>query len=352
MIILPVIFGFLSGLIGCLVFGSSGLSVPFWRSIDFSDQTIDGDQLVIDQPRNVVVSQDLRLKQIENELFPALANIYPADKSANVLSQLYLPNELLGQGFVLTADGWVVTVSGAITNIKGDYQVVDYQLKEYKVSDFVVDSATGVVFVKIPANGLTVAKIGNSGGLSVGQTLVVVFNKRHIIPVNISHIGYDFSSAGSAVLSSEGLAKEVFLDQALDSSFDGAVVVNLKGEIVGLVDSGRIIMADYFKSVVNQVLNNKSITRPILGIEYIDLAQVDGLSEKGDKGALVYGNPPQSSPAYGKLKDGDIIRKVNDMELNVYRGLAEVIFSYDSGKEIDLLVFRDGQEQTITLNLK
>jgi len=349
-ILSSIIFGFLAGILGYSLSSSQGFTIPFWHSIDFSSENLG--QVLIDQPRNVVVSQDLRLKQIEHELFPSLVNIYPAQTGGTPLNQIYLPEELLAQGFVLTTDGWIVTAASGLNNAKIKYQAVDHQLKEYGLGDFIYDSATEIVLAKIPADGLAVAKIGSSNDLVVGQTVVLAFDRNNVIPVNIRDIGYDFSVPSGAVLSSEKLVKEIFLDYQLDESLNGAVVVNLKAEIIGLVAGGRVVPVDYFKNIFNQVLSAGKISRPVLGIKYIDLAQVEGLSDYDTKGALVYGALDRTSPAYGQLREGDIIKKVNDIELNVYRGLAEIIAGVKPGEEVDLLIARNNQEQTVIIKLK
>jgi len=45
------------------------------------------------------------------------------------------------------------------------------------------------------------------------------------------------------------------------------------------------------------------------------------------------------------LKEGDIIKKVNDTELNAFVGLAEAISAYKSGDKVELLISRKGQDK-------
>lgn len=346
-IVLSIVFGFLSGILGYTLAGG----LPLFGQFNLADADWDR-QIVIDQPRNVVVEQDIQLKQIENDLLPTLVNIYFEKKTANVLSQAYLFSEYLGQGFILTADGWVVTSKNVITNIKNKYVAVGYRAKQYELGNFIEDRTTGIIFAKIPASGLAVAKLGKSKELAVGQTVVVASERHQLTLAHIRKIGYDFKVAQDIVQSSEKLNKQLFLDLNLDNSFNGAIVANFKGEVVGVVNGGRVIMIDYFKNIISQVLKSQKIVRPILGLSYIDLVQVNGLINQSEKGALVYGNPLKTGPAFNKLRDGDIIKKVDDVEINAYQSLSELLNGYKSGSQVEFLFQRGEQEERVEVILQ
>lgn len=350
-IILPIIFGFLAGILGYVFLGLNGVNLPFFGQINFSNIDINR-QIVIDQPRQVVVEQDLQFKQVENNLLPTLVNIYPLKKSANVLNQAYLPSERLGQGFALTADGWIVTTKGVLNNFKNNYAAVGYQLKEYKLEKFVEDKVSGVVFAKAEAANLPVVRIGRSKELFVGQTLILASGREQLTLVHIKKIGYDFKTAGDLIQSSEKLNKSVFLDVDLNETYNGAVLANLKGEVVGIVNNQRVIMADYFSNIIDQVLKTEKISRSSAGISYLDLAQTEGLVAKGDKGALVYGNPVRPSPVFGLIKDGDIITKMDNIEINAYQSLSELLNTYRPGDSVEFLINRGGEEVVVEVILK
>ena len=94
-------------------------------------------------------------------------------------------------------------------------------------------------------------------------------------------------------------------------------------------------------------LKNKKGERAELletGIKYFDLAHTDGLIGYGDKGALVYGSVPRLSPLYGLVLDGDVIKKVDDVEINSNQSLSELINGYKIGAQTEFLIQRDGQE--------
>ena len=313
-ILLPIILGLAGGAAAAVLFFLLGNILPFGRLNVDSDQN---GQVVIDQPKNVIVEQDLQIQQIENNLLPVLVNIYYSKKGTTVASQAFLPSEILGQGFVLTADGWIVTTKSVIGNLKGKYTAVGYQSKQYDLESFVVDEATGIVFAKMPAQSLTVAKLGQSKELTLGQSLVAVWNRDRLNLAQVEEIGYDFTGASGINLSTEKLVKKLSLGLPLTKGQNGAIIANFKGEVVGVADSGKAILVDDFKNIIDSVLSAGKIVRPVLGLTYIDLSQVDGLISWGDKGAYVAG-VLKASPAFGLIKEGDVIKKVNDEELSVF----------------------------------
>jgi serine protease Do len=348
-IVFSIIFGFLSGILGNSFAGENNL--PFFGEISVSDLDFDG-QVIIDQPRSVVVEQDIQLKQIENDVIPTLASVYRFKRSTNPLNQIYLPGDVLGQAVVITADGWVMSTRDSIVNLSGNYEAIGYQSKKYKLIKFVEDKATGIVFGKMEAENLPVSKIGNSDSVRAGQTVAIISRTNGVLISNIKSIGYQFVVSGDTVSSSEELKREIILDVDLSNKYSGAVVVNFKGEMIGIVASGKVVPVNHFKNIINQVLEGNEISRPILGIRYIDLAQVDGLIDRGDKGALVYGNPDRLSPAFSKVLTGDVIKKVDDVEINVNRSLSDLISGYGVGDSVELLIQRGDEELKEDITLK
>ncbi len=349
-IIIAVVFGFGSGILGFIIIGANQTLLTFWGRLNISGDN-SANQIIIDRPRNVVVQQDLQLKQIQNDLLPALVDIYGAQKGEGILDRINAKNNFAGQGFVLTADGWIVTPKAVIANPKLKYSAVGYENKQYALDNFIEDPSYKIEFSKAAVKNLPVARLGTIRDLEVGQTIVLISARQDFAIGHIKKIGYNFSTPADAVLPSDLVKKEIILDTPLDASSNGAVVANLKGEIIGVINAGKLIPVDYFKTAIDQVLNGRKISYPALQIQYIDLAQTEGLADIAAKGAYVMA-AVKDSPVFGKLNEGDIIKKVNDTELNAFIGLAEVISGYKSGDKVELLISRKGQDQSIQVTLK
>ncbi len=352
LIIIAMFFGALSSVLALIIIGAGNFKMPFIGKINYADSNLGGN-VVIEQPRNVVIEQDQQLTRVENDLLPTVFNIYPIKKGTDVLSKAYLESEALGRGINLTADGWFLTTSEAVKDLKANYYLVGYQSKKYQSEYFTEDKSAGLVFGKISgASNLPVAKLGSASDLTLGQTLVLISSRNSLELVNISKIGYSAGSAADLILSSDKLEKRIFLNRTFDKFDEGSVLANLKGEVVGIVSGGSAIPVDYFSKNISQVLEKKQVARPLLGIEYLDLAQIDGTIEIADKGAYVAKDPIKGFAAYGLVKKGDLIKKVNDYELNAFFGLEEAVNKYRPGDRVDLLLLRDGKDLTIPIVFK
>jgi serine protease Do len=351
-LILAAALGFFAGIVGYSVIGWWDNDIPFVGEISFVDTGLDRN-IFIDRPRSVVVKQDLNIRQVQNAVLSSLINVYSSNSLTRAVDMAYLPGDILAQGVVLTNDGWSVVSASGISNLLAEYSAVGYQNNQYQLTNFINDPATGLMFGRMDqADNLPVAELGRSSELNIGQGVVVVSERNKIFLARIIKIGNDFQNKTEIVQSSDELNKRIFIDIGLDDSFEGAVVANLKGEVVGIVADGMIVPVDYFQSVIGQILEDQEISRASMGVNYIDLSQVEGLVTIGERGALVYGHPLVASSAYRKVKSDDIIVKVNDEEVGVYSSLSELLLKYRSGQEIELLVLRHGQEMKISIILK
>jgi len=351
LIILAIFFGALSGILGVIIIGAGNFRLPFFGQINYASSGL-GNQIVIEQPRSVIVNQDTQVQQVENDLLPAVISLYNSKNSADPLSAAYSDRDVLGRGFVLTADGWVVSTAGSLSNLKGSYSAVGYQNKKYALSGLISDSATGIVFAKMPAANLPVARLGKSSDLQLGQTIIIVSDRDQLIVSNISKIGYRFTQSKDLILSSDSFRKRIYFSQTLDNSYEGALAVNFKGEVIGIISGGSAVPVDYFSNIINDVLKSQKVLRAALGIDYIDLAQADGLINLSDKGAYVAYEPLKGTAAYGLVKKGDIIKKVNDNELNAFAGLADAVNAYRMNDKVDLVLSRGGKDMTVSVTLK
>ena len=120
-----------------------------------------------------------------------------------------MPSESLGEGFILTADGWLATTNKVIANLKGKYTVVGYQNKKYELSNLIEDKATGLIFGKINASGLAVVSFGSLDKITSGQTVIAVSGRNQIAVAHVKKIGYEFTSRPDLIQSSEILEKKI-----------------------------------------------------------------------------------------------------------------------------------------------
>jgi len=367
-IILAIIFGLLSGIVGEIVFKTYLINTGPFRDFNLSGSLMQGQDIVIKEPKKVVVEQDERVSQVVAGASQSVVSIYPKKTGSGPIDRAYLPGEILGRGIVLSNDGWIVTTKDVIGDIKKDYVAVTADGEIYQGSDYLVDSATGAVFFKIKADKLSAAKLGNLENIDVGETVLAVGSATKATLSGIEDINYrERKVVGDFVQSTEKFSKYLLLKDVFDREYSGAPIVNLSGEVVGLISRSeakgmRLIMpSDNIAGIIAGVLKNKKIVRPYVGMRYIDIASAAGLDESLTgglaEGTVIYGTDSQpaveaNSPAKKSgLKSGDIVTKVEDQEIGSKNDLTLLIQAVKIGEIIDFTIMRGKEEKVIKVEV-
>lgn len=359
--VISAVFGLLAALVG--TFAGISFLLPgkfFMKGVDMESQN----QQFIKTSLGIKAYGRLEVFEFLDKALPSVAGIYikkPA--SSRLINNLYLDKDRLGYGFVLTSDGWIITTKSVIDGWGTKGLAVAVKGKIYNVSSKIYDTWTDVVFLKINASDLPVTSFADSSSLRLGDIVFSGSSKNNFWFSYINAVNYypEMMSRGDTILSSEKFNKVIMLQDKIPENLDGGLLANRKGEIMGMIISNKkenyVLPINYFKNAVSQVLKNKKVSRPYLGVNYIDLSfALDG-DLPNDKGAYVYGggllqSVISGSPAYkAGLRTGDTILSVDNEEINSYKNLAEIISEYKSGDEVTLKILRAEKEKELKVKL-
>lgn len=365
-IIITFVFGLAGGLAGGVVARAYLIDPLFnflpFGNLDFSTSKYDGQGLVISNAKNVVVQQDGKIDETINSVGPSLVGIYkkkPAPvKSSDVftLENFYRINEPSGQGFIITSDGWIVT-SLALVKTYNDYAVITKDKKIYQIDQAVVDNLTKFNLIHVLARGLPVRKFAEIKDIKSGSLAVSV----NYLGLNLVSPVSGLSEPGGLIKSSDSFLKKIVLNDKLPPEAKGSVIFNLAGDALGLVnDGGEIEPMSHLEGAVRSLFKNKTSTRPSLGVNYINLAElVETVSRNGrwQKGAVIYKDQKaaavkKNSPAEKSgLRAGDIIISIDDVELNKNNDLTDIIQDHLAGETVSLVILRQGEEKEVKVTL-
>jgi serine protease Do len=363
-VILSMVFGFSAGVVGQIV---SDVYLDPWQNGYIYQDTVGTNQnisRVIPELRRVErflgIQQDFEVNNSVTKVKPAVVGIYlKKSTSAKPLDQVYLPINLQASGFILTNDGWIVTYGNAFKNLNKEDLVVAYDSKIFAVENIIIDSVTEVVFIKIPANNLPVAVLGDSKDMAPGQLGIVLNFLNEIAVTSIKDTDYRLvNSKDDYITSSEKYGKLFLLSDGLNDHYSGSPLVNLGGEVVGVLKEfdakegiSTVVPINQFRSIILDVLKNNIVKRSYLGIKYLDLAWTVGLdsnlTQNLNKGALVYQKPDSNSPASDiGIEQYDIIISVDGQQVDQDSSLTELIQQYQAGDEVELEILRTGKVLT------
>ena len=366
-LIMSVIAGFLAGFIQ-----------DFWFD-DYAERLVEpsknGSQAEEVLDLNFLLNkEDKAYNQVLGQLKSQVVGFYKKRVSEDILGSLYLEKDFLGSGLIITSDGWLLTHQSVIQN--SDYVIITSDKKVMEPLKEVVDSFSGTVLIQVSADGLSPVRFADLNTVQPTEPLLVsrYSAQNHGADIKKSSIQkfayHDQAKGRDFLLSTEKVDHYIKLAGDFDTVYNGAVLVNEKVEVVGLLFySGRpeislAIPGYYLDSAVDNFLENSSqVMRSHLGVHYIDLSESLGLSEgvtEGQiKGAVLLGAAESNILAVAKdspaevagLKAGDIILKINNQEVDEKNSLTKLIQDYTPGQELTLTILRAGEEMEVKVVL-
>ncbi len=365
-----ILAAFTAGIFGEFFTRAYLSKLNFFRDFYFASTDLGQRELVINEPKKVVIEQDLQINQLKSEIKPSLIEIYRKKIPAKtLLDKVFLPDDYLGQAVVLTSDGWLLCTGRALSYNSKEDLVIYYNQKLYDIDEIVKDNLTDIIFLKINIQNLSVMKLADLPQVTDGQQILIydryynqlsqgnIINRKYKPIVN----KYDF------VNSSQSLNKYILLNKNFSLEANGSPVFNLQGEVIGMLDGlnennySKVIPINFINPIINQVLKGENIKRPYLGINYLNLNQIDGLDEQDrqgqEKGIMIW--PDKSgvgvmsdSPLNGQLVKGDIILSIENQTLDENNDLLDLLLSYKTGQEIRLKYLHEQKEAEISFTLK
>ncbi|MBR5227998.1 MAG: trypsin-like peptidase domain-containing protein [Clostridia bacterium] len=270
-----------------------------------------------------------------------------------------------GSGIVYSQDGYIVTNYHVIENaIKSSnakiYVLLANDEKEYEATIVGHDSLTDLAVIKIEATGLTAAEFGDSEALKVGQLAVAIGNPLGQEFAGTVTGGY-ISGLNRSITVDSTVYNLIQTDAAINSGNSGGPLVDISGRVIGINTAkisatgvegiGFAIPINDVLPIVEELIENKTIVRPFIGIGGIaldeDLANRNNLVE----GIYIQEITKDSPAQIAGLKQGDIIVEANGTkvvsvnELNVIKNKLKV------GDKIDLKVYRNKEYINVKVTL-
>ncbi len=270
-----------------------------------------------------------------------------------------------GSGVILTPDGYIVTNNHVIQKAS-KIEVVLNDKRTYIAEVVGADPETDLALLKVEVANLEFLPFGNSDELRIGEWVIAVGN-----PMNLT------STVTAGIVSAKGrninllrqnteYAIENFIqtDAAVNPGNSGGALVNIKGELVGIntaiasetgtnIGYSFAIPVNIAKKVLGDLKKYGEVKRAILGIRIQDitaeLAEQNGLKEI--KGVYVPEVMAGSAADKAKLKKGDVLLKINNVDVNSSSQLQEQVSLYYPGQKVDLTIKRNNTLKIVRVTL-
>ena len=253
-------------------------------------------------------------------------------------------------------------------------------LKITFVDDTAVDAAvkgtdpdTDLAVISVPLDQIpqetkekiSVARLGDSDGLKVGQGVIAIGNALgYGQSVTVGYV----SALNREIKTSDGNARVLLqTDAAINPGNSGGALLNMKGEVIGINAAkysstevegiGYAIPVSGVQDILDELMNRKTRSevaeekRGYLGIQGTTVDEDAAAAFGMPKGVYVYKILKDGAAADSQLREKDIITKLDGMTVKSMQELQKLLKGYEAGETIELLVQRqeDGQYKEIQI---
>ncbi|MFH1366392.1 MAG: trypsin-like peptidase domain-containing protein [Patescibacteria group bacterium] len=279
-----------------------------------------------------------------------------------------------GTGFIITADGLILTNKHVVADTTTEYSVVLNDGTKYDAEVLAKDPTQDLAFLKIEAKDLSVVELGDSDALQTGQTVIAIGNalgeyRNTVTKGIVSGLARTIEASGQSSGTAETLENTIQTDAAINPGNSGGPLLNLAGQVVGVntaVSSegqlvGFAIPINEAKKDIESIQKNGKITRAYLGVRYVlvndQIKTADKLTvnygallTKGDQGesAVMSGSPADKAG----LEENDIILTFDGTKIDSGNSLAKLMTSKNVGDIVTLKVLHDGKEKEVKVTLE
>lgn len=272
-----------------------------------------------------------------------------------------------GSGFIISNDGLILTNSHVVNGADS----VTVLLKDGRTLMGKVlgqDNLTDVAVVKIQANNLPVAQVGDSDQLRPGEWAIAIGN-----PLGLDNtVTAGIISATGRTSGDIGVPDKrvgfIQTDAAINPGNSGGPLLNQFGQVVGMNTAiigggaqglGFAIPIKTAQRIANQLIATGKVNHPFLGIRMTNLSPElkqrinndpsSTLRVQEDRGVLIFQVLPNSPASKVGLKTGDVITRINGQEVTKASQIQQKVEDTSAGKSLQLEVRRTGQTLSIAI---
>lgn len=266
----------------------------------------------------------------------------------------------LGSGFVIDPSGYVVTNNHVIEDAD-DIEVVFPNGDKLKATLVGTDKKTDLSVLKVePKAPLKAVRFGDSRQMRIGDWVMAIGN-----PFGLGgSVTLGIISARGRNINAGPYDNFIQTDAAINKGNSGGPLFNMSGDVIGIntaiispsggsIGIGFAVPTELAENIVNQLIEFGETRRGWLGVRIQpvtdDVAESLGLDSA--RGALVSGVVEGGPIANGEIRAGDVILRFDGQPVTEMRDLPRAVAESPVSKEVDVVVLRDGQEETVKVTL-
>ncbi|HEY96300.1 MAG TPA: PDZ domain-containing protein [Dehalococcoidia bacterium] len=266
--------------------------------------------------------------------------------------------EAAGSGWIISEDGYIVTNNHVVADAQSITVILD-DGQVYIAEIVGRDPLTDLAVIKIEAQNLPAAQVGDSSRLRIGDWVVAIGNSLGL-GIRATQGIVSRTDISLQVDTNQVLYGLIETDAAINPGNSGGPLVNLAGEVIGInsvkqvqveVEGvGYAISTEEAVPIIEQLINDGEASHPYLGVSLypVDQYVISNFGLTIDHGVFVVTVGDNSPAAKAGLKPQDVILSFNGKEVETMDDLVIGIRSAKIGQEVEIVYWRNNEENTTT----
>ncbi len=301
-------------------------------------------------------------------VLPSIAEVVAKVKPSVVAINVRVPGfsiftgsftqEGAGSGWIIDEDGLIVTNNHVVQGAESITVTLD-DGRTFPADTVRTDPLTDLAVVKINAENLPAANVGDSSRLQVGDWVITIGNS---LGMGIGATTGIVSGLEVSIPVSAGqtLYDLIQTDAAINPGNSGGPLVSMSGEVIGITSAkisqvgvegmGYAISSNVAVPIIEELVKTGYVVRPFLGVEgllTVDSSVALYFRLSVDKGVLIRGVTPNSPADEAGLELGDVIVTFADKEMTNVEELRRAIHASQIEQKVKI-TFRRGDSQSTT----
>ena len=300
-----------------------------------------------------------KIVEIVEKISPSVVNVSTVHL-LDVFPFYSVPIKGVGSGVIIDSNGYIVTNNHVIEGA----EAVEVSLNDGRVFKGRVigrDPSSDLAIIKINAENLKAAELGDSSNLKAGQFIIAIGNPFGLRGGPTVTIGV-ISAINRSINTEKGIMEDLIqTDAAINPGNSGGPLIDLNGKVVALATAiipfaqgiGFAIPINKVKKIAEDLIKYGKVIRPWLGIYGIDLTpQISSYYNLPVQEGVIIVKVIQGSPAeLSGIEEGDIILSIDRTPIKNMIELQKIIQNKKVGEEITIRIIRNYKTYDIKVEL-
>jgi len=318
-------------------------------------------------------NKEANTTSIVQNCMASVVGVYMSESTTTFTGETEEQDTGAGSGVIITTDGYIVTNNHVVEGL-GNISVYLQDGTKYPATLIGTDNFSDLAIIKIEAENLPAATLGNSVNTAVGTTVYAIGNPLGLFTSSVSR---GIISGLDRTITIDGISMTLMqTDAAVNPGNSGGGLFNAEGELIGVVNAktasvdveglGFAIPIDSAKPIISDLMDKGYVTgRPYIGISMRDVSLRYG---NGSNYGYNYFDPFSFFNSYvtrvqvmsveegsaaeaGGMLVNDIITAVDGKEISGTSQLAAMLYEYKVGDTVTITVLRGNETKDLTIVL-